>query len=67
MISAVFMIIFLEGGEIQFIAEQPIFKTVEECQTYALDAIADQKALVAAGISEPHTAIYKCIEWGSDV
>jgi hypothetical protein len=67
MISLIFMIIFLEGGEIQFIAEQPVFNSVEECEAYAFEAIADQKALVEVGISEPHTAVFKCVNWGQDV
>lgn len=67
MITAIFMVFFLETNSVQFISDQTIFKTVEDCEAYSRNAIAEQQAKVTVGQSDPHKAIFKCVNWGSDV
>lgn len=67
MITAIFMIYFLETNTVQFIADQAIFSTVEECNLYAEQAKASQQQKVAEGSSDPHVATHKCINWGEGV
>lgn len=66
MITAVFLIFFLEQGTVQVIADQAIFSTMEECELYAENAKADQQQKVLQGLSDPHTALHTCVNWGTD-
>lgn len=66
MITAVFLVYFLETGTFQILADQQVFKTIEECNLYAEQAKEIQQQKVLEGTSDPHTAIHKCINWGTD-
>lgn len=66
MITAVFLVLFLGTGEIQVIADQNVFTTMEQCNQYAEETKAIQQEKARQGVSDPHRAIHKCIEWGSD-
>jgi hypothetical protein len=67
MISAVFLIFFLDTGVIYVHSEQTIFKTLDECNQFAEAEKQRQQDLVATGQNAPHKAIHRCIEWGQDV
>ena len=66
MITAVFLVLFIETGEIQIIPDQTIFTTMEQCNQYAEEAKAIQQQKAVTGESDPHRAIHKCIQWGTD-
>lgn len=66
MITAIFMVYFLNTSSVQFISDQTIFNTVEECQAYSKGIIEMQKGKMAAGESEPHTATYRCVDWANE-
>lgn len=66
MITAIFLVFFLEQGTVQVIADQTIFSTVEECELYANEAKEKQQQMVLQGLSDPHTALHTCINWGTD-
>lgn len=66
MITAVFLVYFLESSTFQIIADQQIFKTMEECNQYAEQAKEIQQFKVVEGLSDPHKAIHQCINWGTD-
>lgn len=67
MITAVFMIFFLGTTEVQFIADPTVHKTMEECERYSLEMKRWQQDLVAQGLSEPHVATFRCVNWGEGV
>jgi hypothetical protein len=67
MISAIFLIFFLETGTITFYADQTVFTSLEECNQYAEEQKAFNQAQVIAGINAPHRAIHRCVDWGQDV
>jgi hypothetical protein len=67
MISAVFLIFFIETGAIVFHTEQVVFKTMDECNQYAEAEKQRQQDLVATGQNVAHRAIHRCINWGQDV
>lgn len=64
MITAIFMVYFLGNQTTQFIPDQTIHKTMEECQLYSEALIKMQQEKVAKGLSSPHTAQYRCVNWG---
>lgn len=66
MITAVFLVFFLETGKPMLIADQAVFSTMEECNQYAEAAKAEQQQKVLQGLSDPHTAIHTCINWRTD-
>jgi hypothetical protein len=64
MISVVFLVCNLMSGECYTISEpQLLFKTNEECHTYAKDLIVTQNDRVLKGDLEPFQAEYQCISW----
>ena len=67
MISAVFLIFFLETGGLMVVSDGNFFKSMEECNRYAENRIIEESEQVATGENSPHKAIYRCIDWGSDV
>ena len=56
----------IETGEIQIIPDQTIFTTMEQCNQYAEEAKAIQQQKAVTGESDPHRAIHKCVQWGTD-
>ncbi len=67
MITAIFMVYFLETNTVQFIADQATFPTMEECNQYAEQAKALQQKKVEEGSSDPHVATHKCVNWGEGI
>lgn len=67
MISAIFLIFFLDTGTIYVHSEQQIFKTMDECNQFAEAEKQRQQDLVATGQNAPHKAIHRCLDWGQDV
>jgi hypothetical protein len=62
MISAVFIICFNNSNVCFSTGPETIFKTVEECKSFA----TQQELLWTNNTNiPPHTAIHQCVEWGT--
>jgi hypothetical protein len=66
MISAVFLIFFLETNDSMYFADQRTFETMEECNLWAESEKERQQKLVQEGKNKPHRVIHTCINWGGD-
>lgn len=66
MISAVFLIFFLENNEVMIYADQQIFETMEECNLWAEGKKEIELGRVETGENSPHRSIHTCINWGGD-
>lgn len=64
MITLTFLVCLSSGQCIQQAPPQ-VFMTHEQCGMMANAVIEDMQRKMAAGTVPPHTAIYKCIEWGT--
>jgi hypothetical protein len=66
MISAVFLVFFLNSTDSIYYAAPFTFETMEECNLWAEAEKLRQQELVETGQSNPHRAIHTCINWGGD-
>lgn len=66
MISAVFLIFFLNSDKYIYFAAPNTFETMEECNLWAEAEKARNQEKVKTGKNNPHRAIHTCINWGGD-
>ncbi len=66
MISAVFLIFFLNSNKYIYHAAPLTFETMEECNLWAEGEKLRQQERVKTGHNAPHRSIHTCINWGGD-
>ena len=66
MISAVFLIFFLNTPDYMYYAAPYTFETMEECNLWAEAEKARNQEKVKSGKNSPHRAIHTCVNWGGD-
>jgi len=66
MITLVFLLCF-DNGQCMSATNQSTFKEQEQCVAAGEALVAVNKARIAQGLIEKHTAEFKCIEWGKPV
>jgi len=62
MISLVFFI--CTGVNCITVAHEKPYKTEQECQLAAETTMYVNQLMVQRGEAPPHTAVYKCVQWG---